>query len=823
MKKLVLLLLSLYSIMLYGQPVEFNYICPIPDSKYLNPEQDIILKTGYPFDPVSIHDAFAILKGSESGFFGCVMSLSADRKTLFIHHSKKFALGEIIHVFVSPGLRTLDGRNIESISFDFRIRKHHLNPLPSQPDPCFRETVSVTPGKIHSGHSLYAGRDNNLPPDYPAPTDVYLADGATPGYTFLTPSVRMTPQYSDYLTILDKFGIPVYYERKDFTVFDFKVLDNGLLTYAKGANQNAALKRYYLMDDHYNIVDSVLAGNGYYIDNHDMQLLDNGHYLIIIYDPQVVDMSQIVPGGHPEAIVTGLVIQEVDNQQNVYFQWRSWDHFQITDATDDISLTAIQIDYVHANALDIDSDGNILLSSRHLDEITKIDFSTGDIIWRFGLNSENNMFTIYDDPVGFSHQHDIRRVENGNYTLFDNGNLNIPQLSKGLEYQINEQTMEATLVWDYLHLPSIYAASTGSARRFSNGNTLIGWGGSSPYGLTEVTSAEVKVFEMTFPTNVAGYRALKYDWNTALFTTQDNIGFGNYVDNVNPKEYLLLITNNHGQAIQINSAHNHLAGTFFVENLPLTIQPGASAQLRVYFQPEAQGTYEDVLTLNYDNYGNTRRVARQLTLYGLSDPSLPSLSFDPENGATEVDPYEVVTVTFSEPVRKAFGQPVEDDDVINLFIFKESNLFGASVSFHGTINEDKTVMTLIPDTHLKGNQQYYVQLLPNKLADYQNNVVDYPDYCFFTTGDLVDVQELHPDHQIQIYPNPLKDHLVIQSGNDAVKKVDIFSEEGRMIFSQSFDQKKIRINMPGLHEGLLTIRVYTESGQVLSRQLVRIR
>ena len=32
-------------------------------------------------------------------------------------------------------------------------------------------------------------------------------------------------------------------------------------------------------------------------------------------------------------------------------------------------------------------------------------------------------FDIINDPVGFSHQHDIRKMPNGHYTLYDNGTI----------------------------------------------------------------------------------------------------------------------------------------------------------------------------------------------------------------------------------------------------------------------------------------------------------------------------------------------------------------------------------------------------------------
>src|SRR4029077_19130489 len=141
------------------------------------------------------------------------------------------------------------------------------------------------------------------------------------------------------------------------------------------------------------------------------QLLPNGHTLMMGLDAQVVDMSAVVPGGNPNALVLGIAVQELDTDHNVVFQWRSFDHYQITDCVSPlVSLTSNIIDYVHPNAVELDQDGNLLLSARHFDEITKIDRATGDIIWRMGANAVNNQFTFIGDTRGFSHQHDIRRL-----------------------------------------------------------------------------------------------------------------------------------------------------------------------------------------------------------------------------------------------------------------------------------------------------------------------------------------------------------------------------------------------------------------------------
>ena len=53
---------------------------------------------------------------------------------------------------------------------------------------------------------------------------------------------------------------------------------------------------YYLQDENFNEVDTFQAGNGYLADSHDFQVLPNGHVLILIYDSQIIDMSQIREG-----------------------------------------------------------------------------------------------------------------------------------------------------------------------------------------------------------------------------------------------------------------------------------------------------------------------------------------------------------------------------------------------------------------------------------------------------------------------------------------------------------------------------------------------
>jgi len=59
----------------------------------------------------------------------------------------------------------------------------------------------------------------------------------------------------------------------------------------------------------------------------------------------------------------------------------------------------------------------------------------------------------------------------------------------------------------------------GSVQRLENGNTLIGWGTVSAFGgpvLTEVHPDGTVAFEMSFPAELASYRAFRFQWASGL-------------------------------------------------------------------------------------------------------------------------------------------------------------------------------------------------------------------------------------------------------------------------------------------------------------------
>ena len=344
-----------------------------------------------------------------------------------------------------------------------------------------------------------------LPSDFPKLTTTFITNPESGSILLSDLPGEYGEIYKPYLIIASNDAEPVFIEQTSSSSNGFTLQPNGLYTY------------WTVDEGYFKSLDSAMqpsknfacVGSNISTDNHELRVFPDGHAFLLGKQIDTVDMSKIVPGGDTTALVTRLVVQELDQNGSLIFNWNSRDYFKITDATSDIDLTAHTIDYVHGNALDLDLDGNIIISSRHLDEITKIDRKTGNVIWRLG--GKNNQFTFVNDSIGFSHQHCCRILPNGNLTLFDNGNLHSNQVSRACEYKLDQVNKTATLVWQYHNSPEIYTFAMGSVERLPGGNTFIGWGATnnSNTAITEVDTLGNRVLEMTLPSGVWSYRAYK--------------------------------------------------------------------------------------------------------------------------------------------------------------------------------------------------------------------------------------------------------------------------------------------------------------------------
>lgn len=313
--------------------------------------------------------------------------------------------------------------------------------------------------------------------------------------------------------ILSPEGEELFVESWGMKGWDFKVNENNHLTYYDRYSDG-----WFVMDSLQQEVDSVYCLNGYTADNHDFIALPNGNFILFAYDIQPYAMDTVVEGGDPNALVEGVIIQELDSDHNLLFEWSSWDYFHITENTYLEPWTGSELNFIHTNSIDIDDDGNFIISSRNLDEITKIHRTTGEIIWRWG-GSQNQFEFTNDYP--FTHQHTLRCLGDNKYLLFDNGNFSsqytgLPNYSRAVEYELDIQNMTCIKTWEYTHPDFLFTPSIGSTQRLPNGNTLINFGNLQLLELgsilVEVTPENEVVFQLEYENGGNLYRAHKSDW-----------------------------------------------------------------------------------------------------------------------------------------------------------------------------------------------------------------------------------------------------------------------------------------------------------------------
>ena len=483
-------LIIIFSFSFYSATFASNkiiYIDPCPGAEFVSTENNIIIGFENPigFNEQEINNCITV-EGTKSGIHKGTVLICGDRKKIIFKPTVPYNCGEKINVRLTGEFLRLFFHSRNSYGYFFKTSLKKPSPLPGTNNNGRFDIPAVLNGpSLRIVPKLYILNNNN----------------PSPGFLFTAPASG-----GGYLVIYDRTGNLYWYNHKSTFVGDFKKQPNGNLTY-----YDFDKFRHYEMNINYNVIDSFYCGNGYQADVHELRVLNNDHALLMAYDTQTVDMSQIISGGNPNARVVGLIIQEIDENKNVIFQWRSWDHFAITDALHE-NLLDSAIDAVHGNAIEVDDDGNLLISSRHLDEITKINRTTGDIIWRLG--GLHNEFTFVNDNLRFTYQHAVRKVPNGDITIFDNGNFHNPPFSRAVEYSLDEINKTATLVWQYRKTPDVFGPWGGYVQRLDSGNTLISWGGTIPT-VTEVTPNGTIVFEVTYSVNVYTYRACKYDWNGA--------------------------------------------------------------------------------------------------------------------------------------------------------------------------------------------------------------------------------------------------------------------------------------------------------------------
>ena len=275
------------------KPLAPQYYSPLQNAEYVSTGATIAVRYGPTLNDQNRAEVKFSVQGANSGAHAGQTILADDHKTVIFKPSQPFTPGEQVKIDVS-GLSLDPQHNYGPLSYSVTIA---TNQKPGSPGSS-NSAPPASPPKSAFPNSL------TLPQDIPHYTVSKTSPDSGEGYIFVAPFYWTKSTVGSYLLILNNQGQIVYYQSvaNDLSAFDFKVQPNGLLTYFSQKDST-----YYVMDSHYQVVNTYKAGNGYVADLHDLQILPNGDALLMAYDAETVDMSKVVTGGKKDATVTGVI------------------------------------------------------------------------------------------------------------------------------------------------------------------------------------------------------------------------------------------------------------------------------------------------------------------------------------------------------------------------------------------------------------------------------------------------------------------------------------------------------------------------------------
>jgi arylsulfotransferase ASST len=300
--------------------------------------------------------------------------------------------------------------------------------------------------------------------------------GMADGYLFLAPPGG--PGMRGGL-IADNNGDPVYFHpTKPRTVMDFRpgqLRGKPVISWWEGRYVFGVGKvgDYVIVDDSYRQIARFSSAR-YRPDFHEVLLTDDDTLLVTIYETASADLRPV--GGPSNGLVYGGVIQELAIPSGrLLWEWRSLDHVDITE-----TVTADQMgspfDYFHINGIDVDGQGNLLVSARNTSALYKISRRTGKVLWRLG--GKRSDFSM-GPGTAFGFQHDARFHDHGRTIgLFDNGpraGERRPE-SRAIVLSVDTRRKQVTLQRQIRHRRPLFAFATGANQLLPNGNRLVTWG-----------------------------------------------------------------------------------------------------------------------------------------------------------------------------------------------------------------------------------------------------------------------------------------------------------------------------------------------------------
>jgi hypothetical protein len=330
-----------------------------------------------------------------------------------------------------------------------------------RPETRYRFEIAAFGGGATSAYPHLALETGPLPSDLPQ----YRASGAnpTPGYVIFATGL--------FGLAVDNTGRVVWYHRfPDGVGLNFMAQPTGRYVARPVTPDPSDVEPWIEIDVLGRVTRTLGCARGLVARPHDFIADADGSYWLMCDDVRTMDLSRL--GGSAAARVTGTVVQRIGPTGTLLAEWSPFDHFDLADV-DRASLAEPAVNWTHGNAIDRDSDGNLVISFRNLNEVSKIDAGTGAVLWRMG--GRRNQFSFDDGGTApFLRQHGLRLTGPTELIVLDN--LGDSTGSRAERYAFDPVRRTARLVRSYSPAERVTAQLGGTTQPLPNGHILVSFG-----------------------------------------------------------------------------------------------------------------------------------------------------------------------------------------------------------------------------------------------------------------------------------------------------------------------------------------------------------
>jgi arylsulfate sulfotransferase len=176
--------------------------------------------------------------------------------------------------------------------------------------------------------------------------------------------------------------------------------------------------------------------------HHEVRYDNDGNIYALTFDKRVWDLTKV--GGALKDTVHADGIVVYNKKGHKLWEWSVLDHL---DPLKDPLILKHKKDWVHANSLFKDKDGNFIISYRDLNQVWKVEYKTGKVLWKFG---EGGDFPLQKNEY-FASQHAVHRKADGALMLLDNGTKT--GITRAISFIMDEakKTVKSTLIVSLPH------------------------------------------------------------------------------------------------------------------------------------------------------------------------------------------------------------------------------------------------------------------------------------------------------------------------------------------------------------------------------------